>query len=118
MWYVIIGVVFIIWGLSNHKGNGVGILFILLGIGNISFGIYRIVKSFSKNKLEEECSVINEKLIVYNKSHESSGVLTELSIGSCFFINRNNDFGRFYQIRIDDTQTGYILKDSKFSRIN
>lgn len=64
----------------------------------------------------EERTVIGEKLIVYNKSHESTGILTELEIGTKYLIYLNSDFGGFYKVRLANGQIGYILKTSKHSK--
>jgi tetratricopeptide (TPR) repeat protein len=64
----------------------------------------------------EERTVIDEKLIVYNKSHESTGILTELEIGTKYLIYLNSDLGGFYKVRLANAQIGYILKTSKRSK--
>jgi hypothetical protein len=64
----------------------------------------------------EEYTVIGEKLIVYNKSHESLGILTELNIGDKFKLNLKSDFGSFYKVSLSSGEIGYILKKSKFSK--
>jgi hypothetical protein len=81
-------------------------------------GIYQIIKKIENNKFkEEEYKAIYEKLIVYNKAHASTGVLTTLDIDTRFFINQSNDFDDFYQIRFNEEETGYISKSSKIIKI-
>jgi hypothetical protein len=60
----------------------------------------------------EERTVISEKLIVYNKTHESLGILTELENGTKYSLYLNSDFDRFYKVRLVNGQIGYILKPS------
>jgi hypothetical protein len=79
----------------------------------ISFVIALINKNKSKKVVQletpaEERTVIGEKLIVYNKAHESTGILTELEIGTKYLINSNIDFAGFYKVLLTNGQIGYV----------
>ncbi|MCX6328454.1 MAG: hypothetical protein NTZ85_02915 [Bacteroidia bacterium] len=93
-------------------------LFALVGaaLGTIiSFVIVNSLKDLGIVTKKDACTVCDEKLIVYNKTHESLGILAELEIGSKFSINFKSDFPRFYEVRLADGKTGYILKTAKYS---
>jgi hypothetical protein len=119
LWLIILGVVFVFNGLFlMQKSPGTGIFFIVMGLVNVGVGILQFIKKKESNKFKEsECKVIYEKLLVFNKAHISMGLLTTLEIDSHFFINKSNDFEGFFQIRFNDTQIGYIAKDSKFIKV-
>lgn len=123
MWNIIIGLFFIIGGASGHmvlRGTNSSIALIVVGIILIIYGIIKMTLLTGDEKVveakEEECTVIGEKLIVYNKSHESLGILTELETSTKFILDFKGDFNRFYQVRLASGQIGYILKTSKYSK--
>jgi hypothetical protein len=101
-------------GLNLTKGLTV-YLFALIGAALGAIISFAIVNNL-KNMIIEECTVIDEKLIVYDKTHESLGILTELEIGSKYSLYLNKDFGRFYQICLANGQIGFILKSSRYSK--
>ncbi len=123
---IIFGVLFIIGGASGQlalRGTNssialvvVGVIFVVIGIVQLSSkdedSVYSAVETKPKNQL----SVVNDdKIVVYNKSHESLGTLTELSYGQKFRVDLATDYDRFYQVVTGDGKTGYILKTSRFS---
>jgi hypothetical protein len=112
----------------NAWGWGIGVFLLLIVFLPLYF-IMRKPKVDSSNLSEanadnlpeakaEECPVIEENMIVYAKSHESMGILTELEIGTKLVIDFHSDFGRFYKVRLADGQEGFILKTSKYQRPN
>jgi hypothetical protein len=66
----------------------------------------------------EECTVIEEKMIVYAKAHESMGILAELETGTKLVIDFNSNFRRFYKVHLADGHFGFILRTSKYQRPN
>lgn len=120
---IIVGIIFIIGGLSGQlvlRGTNSSAALVVLGIFLIGRGIFKLKTAADGGeeivKKEEVCNVVDEKMVVYNKSHESLGVLSELEIDTRIVIDMSSDFGRFYQIKLPDGQTGYILKRSKFMK--
>ena len=123
MWNIIIGIAFIIGGLSGHfvlRGTNSSVGLVIFGVILVIAGIFKISKATDDTveivKKEEEVKVIDEKMVVYNKSHESLGILKELEIETRIIVDFSSDFGRFYQVKLAEGQTGYILKQSKFKK--
>lgn len=58
----------------------------------------------------EERTVEGQKLIVYNKAHESTGILTELEVGTKYSLYSNIEYVGFYKVLLNDGKTGYIHK--------
>jgi MFS family permease len=108
----------------NAWGWGIGVFLLLIVFLPLYFILRKPkVDSFHLPEAKpeakaEECTVIEEKMIVYAKSHESMGILTELEIGTKLVIDFKSDFGRFYKVRLTDGQEGFILKISKYQRTN
>jgi hypothetical protein len=124
MWNILVGIFFIIGGLSGElvlRGTNssialvvVGIILVILGIVKLINGNNEIIDNEEETKPTiEEYKVIDEKLVVYNKTHESLGILTEMEIDSRLLVNLNNSYDRFYKVQLSDGQSGYILKTSK-----
>ena len=129
---------------SNEYGEGLSLVFYLYALIGAAIGtiisfliVYNLKeggiekkkdalteadeKLIAYNKTHESSgvlahTVVDEKLIVYNKAHESYGILAELEIGSKFIIDLTSDFPRFYKVRLADGKNGYILKPSKYSK--
>jgi len=121
MWYIVIGLFFIIGGASGHllKGTNRNTILVVLGVIWVGYGISKLLskkQNSDKESDEEDCTVIDENMLVYNQSDELSGILQELSPGSQFLLKQQDDFNRFYQIQLPNGTTGYILKTSKFSK--
>jgi hypothetical protein len=123
MWNIIIGIVFIIGGISGKlvlRGTNSSFALVVVGIILVGVGIYKFTNNEGDETVveakKEECKVSEEKMIVYNKSHESTGILEELEIGTKLLIDFRGEFGRFYQVEFGNSQIGYILKNSKFSK--
>jgi hypothetical protein len=121
MWNIIIGIVFIVGGLSGKlvlRGTNSSMALVVVGFILVAVGIYRLTnKEEDENVVEakkEECKVNEEKMIVYNKTHESLGILVELEIGTKLSIDFRGEYGRFYQVELANGNVGYILKSSKF----
>jgi hypothetical protein len=126
MWNSLVGIFFIIGGLSGElvlRGTNSSIALVFVGIILVILGIVKLINGNDNNEIidnEEETKptiekykVIDEKLVVYNKTHESLGILTELEINSPLMVNLNNSYDRFYKVQLSDGQSGYILKTSK-----
>jgi hypothetical protein len=105
--------------MSNLQGAA-----IWTGIALISSIVGLVIILINKNKnkdkkeifikdIEEERTVIDQKLIVFNKTHESLGTLTELEIGTKYFLCLNADLGRFYKVRLANGEIGFIIKQEK-----
>ena len=121
---IIIGIGFLIAGSTGQfvlRGTNSPIALVLVGIVLIGIGIFKYMNPDEdvpvEAKPEEAIKVIDEKMVVYNKTHESLGVLSELEINSNVIVNLDRDYGRFYLVRLPDGQVGYILKTAKFALI-
>jgi hypothetical protein len=102
-------------GKSTSEGPVV-YLFALMGAALGAVISFVIVNNLEERDIEgvrEKCTVVGEKLTIYNKTQESLGILTELEIGSEYLVFMNDNFSRFYQVQLADGQTGYILRTSK-----
>lgn len=127
---IIFGALFIIGGASGQlvlRGTNSSIALVIVGIILVIIGIVQMTSNGEDNadaeisslKPQDQLSIVNDdKIIVYNKSHESLGVLSELPYGQKFRVNLATEFDRFYQVRIEGGKTGYILKNSRFSAVN
>jgi hypothetical protein len=126
MWNILVGIFFIIGGLSGElvlRGTNSSIALVFVGIILVILGVVKMINGNDNNEIIdneeettptiEEYKVIDEKLIVYNKTHESLGILTEMEIDSRLLVNLNNSYDRFYKVQLSDGQSGYILKTSK-----
>lgn len=123
MWYILIGLFLIIGGASGQfalRGTNSYTALVVIGVIVAGYGVYKMAvkakQDSGEEPVEEDCIVIDEKMIVYNQSHESSGILQELQIGSKFLMDMKNNFDRFYQIRLPNGMTGYIINTSKYIR--
>lgn len=56
----------------------------------------------------EERIVKGQNLIVYNKSHTSTGILRELEIGTEYIIYLNTDYAGFYKVKLKNGLIGYV----------
>jgi hypothetical protein len=127
MWNILVGIFFIIGGLSGElvlRGTNSSIALVVVGIVLVILGIVKLINKNENigilNDEEEETKptieehkVIDEKLVVYNKTHESLGILTELETDSRLLVNLSNSYDRFYKVQLADGQSGYILKTAK-----
>ncbi len=120
---IIFGFLVIIGGATGHfalRGTRSSMALVIAGVVFLIIGIVKITQGVVDEEepielKEEEHTVTEEKLQVYNKAHESTGVLIELEIGSKIIINFSSDLNRFYKVRLLDGQTGYMLKTAKYS---
>jgi hypothetical protein len=94
-----------------------GVIFLSIGLVIKSYynNLKKKIESEQKeaNVKEKEYSVIDEKLVVYNKTHESFGILTELEVGTKLIVDFVTNYNRFYKASLKNGQIGFILKTSK-----
>jgi hypothetical protein len=117
---IIIGIVFIIGGLSGKlvlRGTNSGIALAIFGVILIILGIVQMTKNSDNAEgefvpKERTYFVKGDKLVVYNKSHESYGELAQLKEGDKILVEYGSDFGRFLKVTLDSGLSGYVLKQS------
>lgn len=104
----------------NAWGWGIGVFLLLIVFLPLYFILRKpkLDSSLLPEAKTEECTVIEEKMVVYAKSHESMGILTELEIGTKLVIDFKSNFGRFYKVHLADGKEGFILMTSKYQRPN
>lgn len=124
---IIIGIIFIIGGFSGNLvlvGTNSGMALAVVGFILVGISIYQFASGGGNSvdnapiAREEMCVVRDEKLIIYNKSHESLGVLTELDVNESVIIDFGTDFDRFYKARTPQGSVGYVLKTAKYTRLS
>jgi hypothetical protein len=124
---IIFGIIFIIGGFSGKlvlAGTNSSTALVIVGFILVGIGIYQMtlsqedvaeINGEDKPIIREVmCIVRDEKMVVYNKTHESLGVLTELDVNDNVVIDLGTDFDRFYKVKTSQGSIGYVLKTSKF----
>jgi hypothetical protein len=124
---IIIGIVFIIGGTSGYlvlRGTNSSIALGIVGAVILVWGILETFLQTEQNEEEQKesdrfwlCKVVSDKLIVYAKTHESLGVIEEVSMGQQVIVDFGSDYGRFYKAFLGGRKQGYILKDSNLEKI-
>ena len=122
---IIFGILFIIGGLSGQlalRGTNSSGALVAVGAVFLIIGIVRFINAGDEEevvitKKTADCIAKDGKITVYNKTHESLGVLTEIEGGTKFTLDFTTDYDRFYKVMLANGQTGYILKKSGFAEL-
>jgi len=109
----------VIGAIIMGSDGGAGIYLIALvsaGLGYLT--IYLIAEFLPDNAIKEifVYSVNSESVPVYEKTFETSNVITYLKKGEVLDIITTTDYGRFFKVKLSPDGSGFVLKTSGLRR--